>query len=70
MDKEEEECYSIPRRPDSAVLHMTEHIYQEDTFCFILHYASFFSSPQCNNTSPVNLLSVYFPLVDLSLIHN
>ncbi len=31
--------------------------------CFI------FSSPKCNNTSLVNLLSVFFSLVDLSLIH-
>ncbi len=33
------------------------------SLCFI------FSSPQCNNTSPINLLSVFFSLVDFLLIH-
>ncbi len=28
-----------------------------------------FSTPQCNSTSPVNLLSVFFSLVDLRLIY-
>ncbi len=32
------------------------------SLCFI------FSSPQCNNTCPVNLLSVFFSRIDLSLI--
>ncbi len=44
---------------------------QTDARSIFIPYSSvclIVSSPECNNTSPVNLLSVFYSLVDLSLI--
>ncbi len=45
------------------------HIYYNNPLCAFSSLCFIFSSPQYNNTSLVNVLSVFFSLVDLSLLY-